>query len=289
MWGTATPQRICSGEKLGAENVAMIITFIEYAHQSKNLKGYTKFDVTEPVFDVETVVASIFVNKKLDRSNLVLYENITRCMETLRVILILHQRLQSMRCESFNEANGQHLQLLETLWFSMMGKSRIASSVTSSEWLNLGFQGSDPTTDFRSMGMLGLYQLVYFANKKNDVAKLILCEFNKSGCVFPFAVIGINLSNLVMDMFVQRRLHKYIAQHFGNLTIDSSLAYLEGPSNDADCINYCIDLIHDVYCVAFEELYLVWVVRKPVSVMAFSDILKEVQEIMYDRYSAIRY
>ena len=39
--------------------------------------------------------------------------------------------------------NGQHLE-----------------SRTSSQWTQIGFQGEDPMTDFRGMGMLGLDQLV---------------------------------------------------------------------------------------------------------------------------------
>jgi len=40
-----------------------------------------------------------------------------------------------------------------------MGEGQLTSRV-SDQWTDLGFQGHDPATDFRGMGLLGLQQLM---------------------------------------------------------------------------------------------------------------------------------
>jgi hypothetical protein len=45
-------------------------------------------------------------------------------------------------------------------------------SAGTRDWGIVGFQGKDPSTDFRGMGLLGLEQLLYFS--KYDAARDIL-------------------------------------------------------------------------------------------------------------------
>ena len=169
----------------------------------------------------------------------------------------------------------------------MKATPREVGGLLSNEWVELGFQGSDPTTDFRSMGILGLQQLHYFACKRPEVARHILKELSTPSCTYPFAIIGINLTRLIMELFTGFRLHQYIVERFGNLTINCGQVYSEGPSNDSDCIEFCNDLVHDVYCSAFEEFYMVWVIRKPKSIMDFNSLYEEVRNIMLDRFRPI--
>lgn len=284
MWGVSIPQKLCSGEKNGPENIEMIEAFALYLAKSKTFKKYSKLVPDDKVFDVESTVDNVFEVKQISRKNIVLMENMTRCFECMRIINKTYNALETLRNEAFDMFNEDHMHILESFWKEMKGCDRVISGLISTEWTQLGFQGSDPTTDFRSMGMLGLHQLNHFARKKPNVAQLILKEFTEPGRNFPFAVIGINLTRLVMTMFSQRRLHTYIIQRFGNLTVNASLAYLEGPSNDSDCLHYVISLVHDFYCTVYEEFYMVWVIRKPASIMAFTELYNEVEALMYDKY-----
>ena len=43
----------------------------------------------------------------------------------------------------------------------------------SKEWQEVGFQGNNPATDFRGMGMLGLQCLVYFSEQHQNKARTI--------------------------------------------------------------------------------------------------------------------
>jgi len=288
MWGVSVPQKLCTGEKDGRENIEMITLFVKYLVKSKTFKKYSKLMPPESLFTVESAVDNVFDTKQMDRNNLVLVENVTRCFEALRIISVANNALEALRTEAFDMYNDAHMQMLDGFWFAMKDTNRTVSGIISAEWTSLGFQGSDPSTDFRSMGILGLHQLNHFATRKPDIAQLILKEFTEPGRNFPFAIIGINLTRLVMSLLNQRRLHVYIIKRFANLTINASLAFLEGPSNDHDCIQYVIALVHDLYCEVYEEFYLVWVVRKPTSIMAFTDLYNEVEKIMLEKYPLLK-
>lgn len=59
----------------------------------------------------------------------------------------------------------QHLNYLyRQLWDLLMPTVKLESRITK-QWGDIGFQGDDPKTDFRGMGMLGLINLVWVLNK----------------------------------------------------------------------------------------------------------------------------
>jgi len=335
---------LCSNQvDTGDANLAMIINFMAVIVKSKHFKDYAEL-VPGRIFDTQEALDSVLQKKNLDRENIVLVENVTRCLESVRVIHVVYAQLDAMRQQAFDPYNQSNSSMLECLWLSMKGSKRLTSSLISSEWTQIGFQGSDPGTDFRSMGVLALYQLLFFSQRKTDSARLILLELSSGG--YPFALVGIHMSLLVMELLSQRRLHRHLVQHFGNLTIQSprprtasqppapsseasqhseplepsqpspsqpppswaswgfgSSTPIESnskagssksadssspaPSDDLECVNFCADLVHDVYCSAFEEFYLAWVMRKPDCMSGFPELYNEVRAIFHDRFPPI--
>ena len=79
----------------------------------------------------------------------------------------------------FDERNAAHEAWLGELWdvYSPLGAGRPYSSAelrVGSHWGLLGFQGQNPATDFRAMGVLGLRNLVEFARLCPIQANLIM-------------------------------------------------------------------------------------------------------------------
>ena len=72
------------------------------------------------------------------------------------------------------------------------------------DWSKIGFQGEDPATDFRSMGILGLLNLIYFSKHKN--VQQVLKDSN-SEFWYPFAVCGINVSSKILEMLKTYKLN----------------------------------------------------------------------------------
>ena len=77
------------------------------------------------------------------------------------------------------------------LWNGLRPFHRLPSRLCK-EWGEIGFQGQDPATDFRGMGMLGLEQLLYFTTKHNKTALKVLKLSQGDGSDlsgFPFAIV----------------------------------------------------------------------------------------------------
>jgi hypothetical protein len=249
---------------------------------------YTNLKMSPALFKVNEAADFVMVVKSLPKSDIILYRNIVYSLHAVRLVNVVYNRIFEMKSEHIRQDNDMHIALLESLWMNMKPHTRRASNtVVCADWMALGFQGNDPTTDFRSMGLLGLYQLVYFSLHRTPRAHMVLAELSKPGKYYPFAVIGINISQFVMELFHEHRLHRMIFDNYRNIIMACSNLVREAPSDDANCINYCSESIHDLYCLVFEEFYMLWVVRNPESIMSFADLFTELKASIRSKYPAL--
>ena len=107
----------------------------------------------------------------------------------------------------------QHIQILQTI-YKLLTKSTNDCSRVGSHWETIGFQGNDPATDLRSVGMLGLLQLLYFIeNYKqfvDDIYSLSRDEFQvRDGNLFVYSQYSLEFS-ILFSWFI------YDQSHFGN-------------------------------------------------------------------------
>ena len=72
----------------------------------------------------------------------------------------LIREIDSIRCEIFSHEDPNQLSLLLDLWIGLKAETETRpESIKNRKWRELGFQGDDPSTDFRGMGMLALNSL----------------------------------------------------------------------------------------------------------------------------------
>lgn len=121
----------------------------------------------------------------------------------------------------FDIVNKNHVSLLENFWDNMLpGVHRekyvrkipsldvTEAQILSTDWNKIGFQGKDPRTDFRAMGIYGLMNLVYMSKIYDLKSRQILFESNHPRRFFPFAATGINISNFIITvMLPENRLY----------------------------------------------------------------------------------
>lgn len=67
------------------------------------------------------------------------------------------KELWSMQRVSFDKDNVSHGEMLRSLWHGFAPQEEFQA--IGDRWKDFGFQGKDPTTDFRGTGMLGLHCL----------------------------------------------------------------------------------------------------------------------------------
>lgn len=81
--------------------------------------------------------------------------------------------------------------LLKRLWKGLKPDAEYPGR-RSEEWKLIGFKGVDPTFEFRSMGLLALHALVYFAEAHSDIATELLS--NQSSRDYSLCSAGIDIT-----------------------------------------------------------------------------------------------
>jgi hypothetical protein len=92
--------------------------------------------------------------------------------------------------------------ILQSIYCALTG-DRLPPRRFGSHWEQLGFQGSDPATDLRGAGMLGLFQLMYFVRYYNELA-LKIFRFSHTRDTadenFPFCLISFKFTGICMQV-----------------------------------------------------------------------------------------
>jgi hypothetical protein len=211
----------------------------------------------------------------------------------------------------FDEKNDVHGALLDILWDLLQpGVTRVKSSCDrtsgggasarmSASWGDIGFQGKDPVTDLRGMGMLGVVQLVHFA-RTSAGRRVLGWSRPPAGAseikFFPFACGGIQVTSLVVDLATKRRLGSVLLdgeQREGVNTSSSkdgkAVALMRSLVNGAG-ISFegawqSLELLNDVYCEVFTQVGEQWHRENPPNVMSWPAIFKAVEERVRDGVS----
>ncbi|EDQ89543.1 uncharacterized protein MONBRDRAFT_32351 [Monosiga brevicollis MX1] len=100
---------------------------------------------------------------------------------------------------AYDDSNADHQRLLQRLWTAMRPNQPYPGAL-SLAWRDLGFQGEEPATDFRGMGLLGLDALVYAA--EHHQADLIdrINRPNDDVFFYFFAIGGINIAETILRL-----------------------------------------------------------------------------------------
>eukprot|EP00911_Craspedida_sp_UC1_P002461 UC1_evm4s1831 len=84
----------------------------------------------------------------------------------------------------------EHEEMLRELWRLLMPEA-LSFERKTKLWGRLGFQGTDPVTDLRGQGILGLRNMLYMARAYPDDVRGVLAREDHS---FPFSLAVINVS-----------------------------------------------------------------------------------------------
>lgn len=278
--GESELERICLHLDNGRHTTDMTIKFTNSVRKSKQLKSMkTKLFQPKP-FSLQTAQREILESKRIRNPKPLLIANISNCLQALRLVSVLQAHILTVRGEGFSYDNSKHVELLELLWIQLKPGVARSSARLSEEWGTLGFQGKDPATDFRGMGMFGLTQLLYFSKYFPFEAQEILKHTQDDAHFCPFAVTGINITAFICELLESSHCHRFLFQHLDIIILQDSIGSHEGYSEDSKCIELALKYLHDLYgqiFVAFGEL---WRVKQPKNVMEFPVLFQELKESM---------
>lgn len=168
------------------------------------------------------------------------------------------QRLQERLNVPFDENRIDHQASLIALWKAAYPNVTLKGLV-SEQWKDMGWQGPNPSTDFRGCGFVSLENLLFFARTYPVSFHRLL--FKKGGkraeWEYPFAVAGINISFMLIQM-----LDLYSAKP----RCLPGLNFVRVLGEDEEAFNV-------LYCVAFAMMDAQWLAMKA-SYMEFNEVLR---------------
>lgn len=191
-------------------------------------------------------------------------DNLRKCLHDIKGVNIVIATVKAKAAEPFDSQNSAHEKMLEDLWQLLLPGQEREGGRYSKEWGRIGFQQSDPASDFRGGGMLGLEQLLYIASTRTSVAQRMISQPVAEASRYPWACVGINLTIQAIRILEARK-------------IDTSLY---GKSEED-----AMQIFNGLYADMFEVLHDRWIRAKPENVLAFPPVLKETLAAIDDEVS----
>jgi len=109
--------------------------------------------------------------------------------------MIAHDCLRTLSTENFEAEKAAHVHLLQDLWREAGIRDEFA--IKSEEWTHLGFQRTDPRSDFRGGGVLSLEHMIAFV-RQHGVAEL---DSSNPLQAFPLSIASINVTSMLTAYF----------------------------------------------------------------------------------------
>ncbi|XP_051559494.1 ELMO domain-containing protein 2 isoform X2 [Myxocyprinus asiaticus] len=243
--GTCELQRICAQCRAGA----LRTTQIEYSLKSSKSK-VLRAALSLKESELEDHLAQIIREKRIkEQKDPTFKVNFRQCLLQINGYNELFEAVEELRKEVFDSDKEEHENMLLKLWDLLMPSAKLESRITK-QWGNIGFQGDDPKTDFRGMGMLGLTNLVFFSETFTDEARQVLSHANHPTLGYSYAIVGINLTEMAYSLMKSGALKP----HFYNA--------VSGKPQ--------MQHFHQFYCYLAYEFDKFWLEEEPESIMEFN-------------------
>ncbi|KAI8099735.1 ELMO/CED-12 family-domain-containing protein [Halteromyces radiatus] len=135
------------------------------------------------------------------------------CLVQIAATYQLTREINERAHTKFDGTNQLHEQKLLKLWNSLMPDVELEARLTR-QWGEIGFQGNDPASDFRGMGMQGLDDLVYYSKTYPTSCQRTFHSSQHPVSWYPFAIVGINISQFTIQILRTRQL-QYVLFRYG--------------------------------------------------------------------------
>ncbi|XP_078456946.1 ELMO domain-containing protein 1-like isoform X2 [Lampetra fluviatilis] len=259
--GRCELQRICYRHKTGATRALAI----EYSlTASKNVVLCSAVKVSEP--EVEKTAEEIMHVKKINPSTNPTFAPVLQaCLLQISGYHALTKEVEEIRKERYDSENKTHEEALLKLWALLMPEVTLKARITK-QWGDIGFQGDDPSTDFRGMGMLGLLNLLYFAEEHTTAARQVLSHSHHPKYGFSYAIVGINITELAYTLLFAGAMKS----HFYNI-IPAAPRLVH---------------FHQAFCYLFHEFDAFWLKEEPRDIMEFNRVRELFRQQVQDQLSS---
>lgn len=254
-------QRICYGAKAGANRTKQVEQSLYMSHNVKIQELVKQFNIAvECCTDKELssfsgrAIAVVMREKKIKPHCHPDFPGLFgQCVNQIWGYKRLMFAIEKLRSEQYDAENPEHEEKLLDLWKELMPDVQLEGRQTK-QWQEIGFQGDDPKTDFRGMGMLGLENLLYFVKKYKDAARHVLSHSMHPRFGYTFAIVGINITSMAFRMVKE-----------GSAKTQFFNIFKTAPE---------VEHFHMFYSYLFFHFDSFWMEAEPRNIMDFSSIYK---------------
>lgn len=168
------------------------------------------------------------------------------------------QRLKERLDVPFDENRPDHQEALKALWYAAFPDTPL-NGLVSEQWKEMGWQGSNPSTDFRGCGFVSLENLLFFARTYPVSFRRILLkqEGERAAWEYPFAVAGINVTFMLIQM---------LDLHSDRPKSLPGANFIRVMSEDEESFDV-------LYCIAFQMMDAQWLAMQA-SYLQFNEVLQ---------------
>nr|XP_009387890.1 PREDICTED: ELMO domain-containing protein A-like isoform X3 [Musa acuminata subsp. malaccensis] len=150
------------------------------------------------------------------------------------------RRLQSRIDVAYDSSKKEHQEALWALWYAAYPGVELYG-IISDQWKEMGWQGKDPSTDFRGGGFISLENLLFFAKNypKSFQDLLQKREGVRAMWEYPFAVAGVNITFMLIQMLdLQAGLCS--TDHNSQTNINDGISFLEATFGKRASFRYVV-------------------------------------------------
>ncbi|NXT08759.1 ELMD2 protein, partial [Prunella fulvescens] len=255
--GKCELQRLLGGAEAGARRTLSVGNGGAGAARLPRKRRVLRNAVHVEEAEVEKCVRDVMKEKKIEQKD-------TRFKTNLHISLLqisgykkLYLNVENLRKVPYDSENEEHEEQLIELWNLLMPHETLKARI-SKQWCDIGFQGDDPKTDFRGMGLLGLVNLVYFSKHYTNEARQILSRSNHPKLGYSYAIVGINLTEMAYSLLKNGALKGHL------YNVVSGLPQMEH--------------FHQFYCYLVYEFDKFWFEEEPESIMHFNQYREKFHE-----------
>ncbi|XP_028549924.1 ELMO domain-containing protein A isoform X3 [Dendrobium catenatum] len=171
------------------------------------------------------------------------------------------QRLKDRLNVPFDETRPDHQDALKALWNASFPETNLTGLV-SEQWKDMGWQGANPSTDFRGCGFISLENLLFFARTYPDFVqarRYTSCMGVPICCCWHqyFFYADPNVRSLF------RKAKKSSRSKFYKNSLSSSFSLLAEDEEAFDVL----------YCIAFQMMDAQWLAMRA-SYLQFNEVLQ---------------
>jgi len=142
--------------------------------------------------------------------------NIGCCSKMLRCFIksaklksILEEERDKILCiakTGYDSTNNIHERMMKTIYYKLTDTPN--NNLALIDWVSIGFQGDNPATDLRGVGMLGPLNLNYFIDNHLSHAKQCYSISTSPTHNFPFACASLAITKITIESLREGKLFK---------------------------------------------------------------------------------